>query len=128
MFDNLIEYYAARLNELDRRVGAGDQPADYEHQCADLYAHTLKSLLTDKAMMQAENNGQRGMSYGDGRMPSTRGMNYNNGSSYRGGYSRADRMDEVVASVNNAMGDMPDDMRMEAQRFLDRMQRTQGMR
>ena len=38
------------------------------------------------------------------------------------GYSRADRMDELVQAMGGAMNDMPEDLRREAQRFITKMQ------
>lgn len=135
MFDNLIGYYKRVIEDADRRAGMGEKIEEYEHQCLEVYSHTLKSLLTSKAMLEAEGTGMRGgmgntgMSYGNGY-----GNSYGDnrmGNSYRGGYSRADRMDAVVDSVNGAMADLPADMQREAQTFLNRMQQARmnmGMR
>lgn len=139
MFDNIIGYYVHKINEADRRAGMGENIEEYEHQCLEVYSHTLESILTAKAMLEAEGSGMRGgMSFADGRGGSSNGMSYGNsygysyadnrmpnmGNSYRGGYSRADRMDAVVDSVNGAMADMPADMQREAQTFLNRMQQA----
>lgn len=139
MYDNLINYVHNKLDMLDRKAATGDNLEDYELQCGDLLAHLEKSLRTSAAMAEADGgySARGGRSYADGYndpmmhmrgMP--RGMSYN-GSSYgdgrgmmRGGYSRADRMDDVVQAMGNAMADMPEDLRREAQRFLSRMQQV----
>lgn len=139
MFDNIIGYYARKIEEADRRAGMGENIEEYEHQCLEVYSHTLKSILTAKAMLEAEGSNMRGgMSFADGRGGNSNGMPYGNsynysyadsrmptmGNSYGGGYSRADRIDAAVNSVNGAMADLPADMQREAQTFLNRMQQA----
>lgn len=136
MFDNLIDYTTRKLMEMDRKVAAGEELVDYELQCGDLIAHMDKSLRTSRAMAEAESDDGRSMrggrsrasrydsmAYADGGM-SYRDEGMGRGNSMRGGrrYSRADRMDDVVASVQSAMNDMPADMRREAQNFVNRLQ------
>ena len=82
--------------------------------------------------------GWGGMSFADGRGGNSNGMSYGNsygysyadnrmpnmGNSYRGGYSRTDRIDAAVDSVNGAMADLPVDLQRDAQTFLNRMQQA----
>ena len=131
MFHNLIEYYLNKLNEMDRAVARGDQLAEYDHQCADLYAHALKNLLAVSGMLGADHSG-RSTSYGySNTYADGRAMSYNDGHNMGRvpayGYS-SDGIGELVNATNRAMAGMSDDMRQEAQRFLDRLQRSQGMR
>ncbi len=77
-------------------------------------------------------SGYSGKTYRDSDM--SRDSSRNNGSSYGciwpmmntrpmpRGYSRADRMDELVQAMGGAMNDMPEDLRREAQRFITKMQ------
>lgn len=132
MFNNLIEFYLSKITEVDRGVGRGDQTTEYDHQCVDLYAHALKNLLAVSGMLGADHSG-RGMSYNDGRGRSYddgRGMSYNDGRGMSrggpmyGGYS-GDSVGELVNATNRAMAGMSDDMRQEAQRFIERLQRSQ---
>lgn len=137
MFNNLVEFYLNKINEVDRGVAQGAQLSEYDHQCVDLYAHALKNMLAVSGMLGADHSG-RGRSYDDGRRYDDRTMSYNDGrmGSYNGmsrggpmtyGYS-GDTMGDLVNATNRAMASMPEDMRQEAQRFLDRVQRTQMMR
>lgn len=137
MYENLLRYIHEKLDSLDRKVGAGEELADYEVQCGDMLAHFEKSLRTSVAM--EESNGgyssRGGRSYADGYTdPMMHMRDMNRGNSYRddgrrrspmsreGGYSRADHMEDVVQAVGGAMDDMPEDLRREAQRFLNKMQ------
>lgn len=140
MFNNLIEFYLSKITEVDRGVGRGDQTTEYDHQCVDLYAHALKNLLAVSGMLGADHSG-RGRSYDDGRSRSYddgrgrsyddgRGMSYNDGRGMSrggpmyGGYS-GDSVGDLVNATNRAMATMPEDMRQEAQRFIERLQRSQ---
>lgn len=128
MFNNLVNHYLDKLAEMDRAVSQGAKLDMEDHQCADLYAHELKNLLAVSGMLGAEHSG-RGRSYDDGRWHGDgRPMSYNDGHSMGRapmyGYS-GDSMGELVNATNRAMAGMSDDMRQEAQRFLDRLQRSQ---
>lgn len=138
MYDNLINYVHDKLDMLDRKAATGENLEDYELQCGDLLAHLEKSLRTSAAMAEAEGgySTRNGRSFADGysdpmmhmrSMP--RGMSYNSmsygdsrGMMHGNGYSRAERMEEVAQAMGNAMADMPEDLRRDAQRFLTRMQ------
>ena len=137
MFNNLVNHYLDKLTDMDRAVGQGAQLSMDDHQCADLYAHELKNLLAVSGMLGSEHSG-RGRSYDDGRWYNVdaRPMSYNDGhgGSYNmsrnamvNGYS-GDNVGELVNATTRAMASMPEDLRQEAQRFLDRVQRSQMMR
>ena len=131
MFNNLTNYLDRCLEEMDRKAAADGLDENDLHY-GDLIAHFAKSLDTHVAMQ--EQGGYSGRPHRDGDIPrdTTR---RNDGTSYGGGiwpmmgtrpmsrgYSRADRMDEVVQAMGGAMNDMPEDLRREAQRFLTKMQ------
>lgn len=121
---------------LDRKAEFGEELSDYELQCGDLLAHFEKSLRTSVAMEEA-NGGYSANGYNAPMMHMrgmSRGMSYDDGMSYADrqprdgmgrysseGYSRADGIRELARAMNGAMGEMPEDLRREAQRFLDKM-------
>lgn len=135
MFENITRHIDDCLMDLDKRIASGAAVDPSDMQYGDLLAHFAKSLDTHVAMQEAGGYSGRnyhdGSSYRDGNM--SRGNSYRDGGSYNvgvrpvypnvraGGYSRADRMDEVVQAMSGAMGDMPEDLRREAQRFLTKM-------
>ena len=122
MFNNLVNHYLDKLTDMDRAVGQGAQLSMDDHQCADLYAHELKNLLAVSGMLGSEHSG-RGRSYNDGH-----GGSYNmSRNAMVNGYS-GDNVGELVNATTRAMASMPEDLRQEAQRFLDRVQRSQMMR
>lgn len=126
MFDNLHDYLHEKLEELDRQIVADGALSAADLQCGDIWAHFAKNLATYVAMEDRGEYSNRGIYYdgGTSMRDGRRGNTYRNEPSRRSrrGYSGADRMDDVVQAVNDAMGDMPDDIRREAQRFLSRMQ------
>lgn len=141
MFEHLCDYLHDKLDELDRKVKSDGGLEGHELQCGDILAHFAKNLATYIAMEESGQDGEEisrrayrnGESYGYEYPMSRRSMADGNmggersnrrGSSRRGygGTSRADRMDDLVQSMGGAMDDMPDDLRREAQRFLDKMQ------
>lgn len=137
MYENLLLYIHDKLNTLDRKVGAGEELADYEVQCGDMLAHFEKSLRTSVAMEESSEgySGRGNGPYADGYTDPMQHMrNMGRGISYRddnrhragmyreGGYSRADHMEEVVQAMGVALDDMPEDLRREAQRFMTKMQ------
>lgn len=143
MFNNLVNHYLDKLTDMDRAVGQGAQLSMDDHQCVDLYAHELKNLLAASGMLGAEHS-SRGRSYDDGRWHGdARPMSYDDGRSYgdiRGGsyngmsrgsnmygYS-GDAVGDLVSATNRAMTTLPADMQQEARNFIDRLQRSQGMR
>ena len=131
MLNNLVNHYLDKLTDMDRAVGQGAQLNIDDHQCVDLYAHELKNLLAVSGMLGAEHS-SRGRSYDDGRgYGDGRFMSYNDnhsmGRAPMYGFS-GDGIGELVSATNRAMAGMSEDMRQEAQRFLDRLQRSQGMR
>jgi hypothetical protein len=151
VYDNLIDYAHRKLMEMDRKIERGEQPEEYELQCALSWAKLKKDLQTSVAMHNADNV-SRGMSYSDGRVMSYgssyatpwigmswAGDNGNMPMSYadgRGGpnrddmgrYSGNDMMSETMRSVRAAMPTMPDNVRQAAQGLLNAMQQQGIMR
>ena len=148
MYDNLLDYAHRKLMDLDRKAERGEPLEDYDLQCGDLIAHMEKSLLTSRAMYEAGGTGTRGgMSFADGRGMGNGnsygyGMTYADGRSYGmpmsyddgrgmnrgsmgGNYSAAAMTSEAMRSVREAMPNMPEHVRQEAQRFLNTMQQAQ---
>ena len=114
MFNNLTAYLDRCLEEMDRKAASGGLDENDLHY-GDLIAHFAKSLDTHVAMQ--EQGGYSGRNYRDGDM-SRDSSRRNDGSSYGGtwpmmgtmptrpmsrGYSRADRMDELVQVMGGAM-------------------------
>ena len=110
MFNNLTNYLDRCLEEMDRKAASGGLDESDLHY-GDLIAHFAKSLDTHVAMQ--EQGGYSGRNYRDGDM-SRDSSRRNDGSSYGGtwpmmgtmptrpmsrGYSRADRMDELVQVI-----------------------------
>lgn len=133
MFENLCKALDDALWELDRKAAAG-MLEDSDYHDGDMIAHFAKSLDTHVAMKEAGSNGYSNAAYpyhgamGDSAMRVRTGRGNSYGDSRRrndsmgNGYSRADRMDDVVQAMSGAMGDMPEDLRREAQRFMTKMQ------
>lgn len=132
MLDNLCDYIHDKLEELDHKVKTEGGLEGHEVQCGDMLAHFAKNLATYKAMLEADETGdgysRRGRSYAAEDMRGGNGRSYRNDRGYdmrgrRGprGYSGA-AMDDLAQSMTDAMPDMPDDLRREAQRLLSKMQ------
>jgi hypothetical protein len=130
MFGNLTNYLDRCLEEMDRKAASGGLDESDLHY-GDLIAHFAKSLDTHVAMQ--EQGGYSGRNYRDDMSRDTNRRN--DSGNYGGGiwpmmgtrpmsrgYSRADRMDELVQVMGGAMSDMPEDLRREAQRFITKMQ------
>ena len=89
----------------------------------DKLTHTLKSLKTSIAMMEAEPS--RGWGSSERYMPSS----YNSDRySYRGRnsmgrYTKASELQGMVDAMRDMMGSLPEDERMEVQRFVEKMDR-----
>ena len=134
MFNNLTNYLDRCLEEMDRKAASGGLDENDLH-LGKVVAGFAKDLDTHVAMQ--EQGGYSGRNYRDGDM-SRDSSRRKDGSSYGGGiwpmmgtmptrpmsrgYSRADRMDELVQAMGGAMNDMPEDLRREAQRFITKMQ------
>lgn len=128
MFDHLLRALDDCLLELDRDVAAGKKLEEEDLHYGDLIAHFAKCLDTHAAMQESRggysNEYRDGSSYDNSSMRRRGGDGFARRSNYNSGrgYSRADRMDEVVQAMSGAMSDMPEDLRREAQRFMTKMQ------
>ena len=67
MFDHLIGKLEDELHDIDKKVGSGQDLSEKEFECADIWAHTLKSLVTvvamDEASEEYEDRGSRRMGH-----------------------------------------------------------------
>ena len=135
-----VEKDLEKTNEKLRMSGGEMSGSDLEY--VDKLTHTLKSIKTTMAMMDAEENGYshdgRGMSdgnYSGHYAPSGR---YYNGYSYAGGRGRNARRDsmgrysrgysrgndEMLEQVRDLMEQSPDDQtKRDFQKILDRLEK-----
>ena len=123
----LKDYVAGEIEKANKRIrqnNGGITTGDLD--IIDKLAHSMKSLVTTSAMLEADGSGYSGY-YGEG-YPSGRGerrngytgnMNGMNGRERRdGGYSRVD----IREHLSDMMADAPDETtRMEIRRIIDRM-------
>lgn len=119
-------------NEKIRKAGGTLSAGDVEY--IDKLTHTLKSIKTTIAMIEAEEDGgysgqymphygrsYTGTSYSRGRYAKRDSMGRYSGK--EPGYSYADGMDSLLEEMRGMMGSLPDSKRMEVQRFVERMER-----
>ena len=132
-----IEEANQKIRSAGGKLSAGD--VDY----IDKLTHTLKSIKTTIAMMEAEDGGYSNRympvygSYNDGMSYASdgRGGNRNSyagrrnarrdsmGRYSRGGYSYDDGMDEIITDIRGMMGDMPEDKRRKVERLVSELER-----
>lgn len=129
----------AEANEKIRMAGGKLSGSDVEY--VDKLTHTLKSIKTTIAMMEADDgyssDGMRGGSYRrDGRMNYRGGYGYDGGSYARGRGSRAKRdsmgryssmyydgTDDMVEKLHNLMDEAPDEKtKAEFKKFIAKME------
>ena len=136
-------------NEKIRKAGGKLSAGDVDY--IDKLTHSLKSIKTTIAMMEAEDEGEYsnwympyGRSYAGGgsggsgnRGGSSHGNSYARGGrgsrnnnpmgrnqySRDSGYSYDDGMESLLSEMRDMMGDLPEDKRREVQRFVDKMER-----
>ena len=135
-----------KLRKSSGAISVGD--ADY----VDKLTHTLKSIKTTIAMMEAEGEEggysgrymmplygyayNDGRSYADGGRGNSRADSYGGMSNagrrnaqrdsmgrYSGNYSYAESMDAILEDMRGMMGSLPEEKRREVQRFVDKMDR-----
>lgn len=125
--EELKEYVAGEIGKANKRIrqnNGGITTGDLD--IIDKLAHSMKSLVTTSAMLEADGSGYSG--YYGGGYPAGRGerrdgytgnMNGMNGRERRdGGYSRVD----IREHLSDMMADAPDETtRMEIRRIIDRM-------
>ena len=125
--EELKEYVAGEIGKANKRIrqnNGGITTGDLD--IIDKLAHSMKSLVTTSAMLEADSSGYSGYyggGYPDGRGERRNGytgnMNGMNGRERRdGGYSRMD----IREHLSDMMADAPDETtRMEIRRIIDRM-------
>lgn len=130
-----------KLRKSSGAISVGD--ADY----VDKLTHTLKSIKTTIAMMEAEGEEggysghymmpryaySDGRSYADGRgradsyggmsNAGRRNAQRDSMGRYSGNYSYAESMDAILEDMRGMMGSLPEEKRREVQRFVDKMDR-----
>lgn len=114
MFDKLIEKLMDELLEMNKKAGSGQDLSEKEYECSDIWAHTLKSLVTVEAMFDADDEWDQGGSRRSGRYSRDGGMSRSGNRSYMlhyrgtrrgsrddGGYSYHDG-DDSMAKLQEA--------------------------
>lgn len=124
MYDTLNDLYCIcdsvcrKLHEHAEKIDKqrnGEFPSNNLDEI-DKLTHTLKSLKTTIAMMEAEPRSGWGSS--ERYMPSSyRGRNS------MGRYTRASELQGMIDSMKDMMGSLPEDERVEVQRFVEKMDR-----
>ena len=144
----LMEYICDEIEDIERKAEKEGKLSAAEVQYLDTLAHTKKNLLKademweDSQYSEAGGNGMRGGSYayarggGGGRSRDSYGGSYARGRggnarrdsrgrySREGGYSSAeDDMDDMVMELKEMMHDLPQDKKMEVERFIQKIER-----
>lgn len=143
---DLCETVSRELEEANAKIRkAGGKLSAGDVEYIDKLTHSLKSIKTTIAMMEAEEDdggysgrympyyGGMGRTYADGRMDG--GRSYGDGMSYAGrrnarrdsmgrysrdgGYSYADEMDGIKADMRELAQRMPEEHRRKIERALD---------
>lgn len=124
------------------KYGAKDNLKAGELEIVDKLAHTVKNLgkIIEMYEEDEEYSGEMGGSYRRGEMSYNRGGSYarvGRGGRGRGsnarrdsmgrysserGYSRADEMEDVVESIRGMMNELPQDIKHDAQRLVQKME------
>ena len=127
----LCEYIDKELEELEHKAGVGQKLSAGEIQYGDMLAHFKKSLLTNDAMENYDDeysNDNRAMR--DNRsMRSMRGNSMARGRTGNvrrdsmGGYSRDDALDDMVDELEELMDKAPDEQtKKEFRKFINKVQ------
>lgn len=122
--ENTISNEIAEANQRIRQSGGDMNTADIE--IIDKLTHSMKSLATAVAMLEAEGDGYSGRYYSgrdyrDGYNGSYSGNSYGSGRERRNnyGYSRTGSMHEHLRQM---MDEAPDEMtRMEIKKLMDKI-------
>ena len=141
----LIDFVCDELEDIEQKAAKGELSIS-DVQYADTLAHLKKNLLKSEEMMEEFDEGYSsemrpvngtirggsyryngGMSYarGDGR---GRGRNAKRDSmgrySSERGYSRADDMMDMVETIRGMMGELPQDVQRDAQKFVQKLEQN----
>lgn len=138
--------------ELEKYGAKGDVSAG-ELGTIDKLAHTVKNLGKIIEMYEEEegeySGAMGGMSYqrGGGNRGGSQGGSSNRGGSYRGGsyargrgrnarrdsrgryssergYSRADETEDMIDTIRDMMGELPQEVRRDAEKFVNKLEQT----
>lgn len=125
----LIDYVCDKLEELEDKVGKGEKLSMQEIEYMDMLAHTKKNLLKGEEMMDGEYSmADRSYARGRGRGAKRDAMGrYSARMSYddapRHMMSYDDGVRNMTDSIKSMMADMPDDVRRDAQDFVNKLER-----
>lgn len=141
----LCETISRELEDVNDKIRKSGGMSAGDLETVDKLTHSLKSIKTTIAMMEAEDEEGEGYSgrympmYGGMAGMSNRGRSYRGGNSYargrgsnarrdsmgrysrEGGYSYADSMDELLEDMRGMMGQLPEDKRRKAERLIDEL-------
>lgn len=122
----LVQMICDELDEIERKAGNEGKLSMSEIQYIDTLAHAKKNLLKGEEMMGTSHSMARGRNarrdamgrYASAGEMSRRDMSYYDGSSY------ADEMSNMVESIYGIMDDLPQNVKMEAQKFVKKLEQT----
>lgn len=130
----LIEYACDKLEELEKKAAKGDlsmAETEYAQILSSLKKNLLKGEILSEEMESGEYSGasyarggenpNRGGSYARGRGRNARRDSMGRYSSEQG-YSRSDEMDELVSTIRESMDDMPESVKRDAMRFVQKLE------
>ena len=125
----LLDYLCDELEELERKAEKDGGLSMSEIQYGDTLAHFKKNLM--KADEMSEGSSYYEGSYARGRRSSRAGgdssrrgyrTSRRNMNSRYDGMSYAEGADELVESINGMMGDLPQEVQREAQKFVQKLE------
>lgn len=122
----LVQMICDELDEIERKAGNEGKLSMSEIQYIDTLAHAKKNLLKGEEMMGTSHSMARGRNarrdamgrYASAGEMSRRDMSYYDGSSY------ADEMSNMVDSIYGIMDDLPQNVKVEAQKFVKKLEQT----
>lgn len=122
----LVQMICDELDEIERKAGTEGKLSMSEIQYIDTLAHAKKNLLKGEEMMGTSHSMARGRNarrdamgrYASAGEMSRRDMSYYDGSSY------ADEMSNMVDSIYGIMDDLPQNVKVEAQKFVKKLEQT----
>lgn len=144
----IVEFICDEISELERKADKEGKLSMAEMQYLDTLAHTKKNLLKGEEMMDeggssyyeggssyrrggsSRDGGESGQSRARGRNArrDAMGRYSSNGSSRRGssyyGSSYADEMEDMVESINGIMDELPENVKRDAQKFVQKLEQT----
>lgn len=139
--EELCEKIMEEISEANKKLEkSGGMLTAGDVETLDKLTHTLKSIKTTLAMAEYDDSNDsyaRGRSNRSNRGGSNRGGSYEGGSyargrnarrdsrgrySREGGYSRDEAVDEIAEVIRDGMEDMPEELKKDAQRFLNKLE------